>query len=156
MGIGQVMEQVWGLSIEETVNGMPAPGFMLAPSANFVLSVIQMIAVLMFLALTARLGVVLPGKALRIPGQSIRRAWQVTRGHSFSLMMGFISCVLPFLLLTALMRRAGFDYSLADGPLLHIADWLALETMGAVLGLIEVAYLSYCFLHFFPEEMWRD
>ena len=151
-GAGEVMTLFSGFPDTGAAVGPAAPGYMLAPTAKSIISTMQAGAILVFFALSARLGAMLPGKALGSQGLSIRQTWQVTSGHTWSLMMGFIACIVPFLILTALLRRSGFDFSLDDGALLHIADWLVIETMGAVLGLIELAYLTFCFSFFFPAS----
>jgi len=151
-GMGELIPLIWGLPEASGLDGAAPPGTLLSPTPTSIVPGMQVVAFLVFLALSARLSVILPGKALALQGMSIRRAWMVTRGHTWSLMMGFISCVVPFLLLTALLRRSGFDFSLEDGALLHIVDWLAIESMGAMLGLIELAYLTLCFRFFFPQS----
>ena len=152
-GVGQIMTMSTDLEAASLANEASRPGFMLGPNIKSIISGLQVIAVLVFLALSARLSVMLPGKAFGSGGTTIRGTWEATRGHTWGLLMGFLSCIVPFLLLSALMRRAGFNFTLEDGALLHIADWLALETMGAILGLIEIAYLTFCFRFFFPEEV---
>ena len=150
-GVGQLMALTTDIETTGTAGDAATPGFMLGPSAQSIISGLQVIAVLIFLALSARLSVMLPGKAIGDGGQTIKATWEATRSHTWGLLMGFVSCIVPFLLLSALMRRSGFKFTQADGPLLHIADWLALETMGAVLGLIEIAYLTFCYKFFFSE-----
>jgi hypothetical protein len=150
-GISKLMTLMWGLPDVSAADGAARPGLLVAPNARSIIAGMQVIAFLVFLALSARLSVVLPGKALGMRGLTIKRAWDVTRGHTWGLTMGFVACIVPFLILTALLRRSGFNFSLEDGALLHIADWFIIETMGAVLGLIELAYLTFCFRFFFPE-----
>ncbi len=149
--ISKLMTLMWGLPEVGAGGETVGPSFLLAPTAKSIISGMQVIAFLIFLALSARLSVVLPGKALGMRGLTIRRAWDATRGHTWSLTMGFVACIVPFLILTALLRRSGFHFSLEDGALLHIADWFVIETMGAVLGLIELAYLTFCFRFFLPQ-----
>jgi len=123
-----------------------------SPFGPRAIPIVQTVAVILFLALTARFAVMLPGKALRAPDMSLRRVWAVTRGHTWSLLIGTLCCIIPFLVLTAWIRRLGFNYTAADGPLLHVADWLMVETVAALLSLLQIAFLSYCFQFFFPDK----
>ena len=145
-GVYQVMELFLGV-IDGSTDKVKLPT--MARSIN---AWLQVGAFLVFLAVSARLSVVLPGKAFDGQGLTLKRAWKVTRGNTWGVMMGFIACIVPFLVLTALLRRSGFNFSLEDGALLHIADWLVIESMGAVLGLIEMSYLTFCFRFFFPRQ----
>jgi len=132
--------------------GKSAMEVLLTPAGSAAIPFLQTAAVIIFLALTSRLAVVLPGKALRIPDLSIRKAWDATSGNTFNLLMGMFGCFLPFLVLISWVRGMGFNYSAADGPMLHIADWLFVETMAALFSLIQIGYLSYCFQYFFPDQ----
>ena len=149
-GLAQIVKATAGLGAEGSPEQQPVWIYLLSPRGNPLIPFLQTIAIMVFLGLSARLGIVLPAKALARAGFTLKRVWEATRGHSWGLLMGMIFCIAPFFLVTAFLRRLGLHFSLADGPLLHIADWLATETMGTVLGLVEVAYLTHCFLFFFP------
>lgn len=134
------------------VESKSAVEVLFAPLGPAALPFIQTAAVILFLALTARFAVVLPGKALGTPGISLRQTWQVTRGQTWNLLIGTMCCIIPFLLVTAYIRRLGFEFTAADGPLLHVADWLMIESVAALLSLLQIAFLSYCFQFFFPDK----
>lgn len=150
-GLGEFAEQIAAMTGSAS-EGKTGVEVLLAPAGPAALPIIQAVATILIFWLTARLAVILPGKALNLPDMSLRRAWQVTRGHSWGLLMGMFGCIVPFLFLIGGVRGMGFKYSAVDGPFLHISEWLFVESMAALFSLVQISFFSFCFQFFFKRE----
>jgi len=109
-------------------------------------------AVVALVILMTRLGVALPAKAIGVRGLSLKTAWEATKGQTFGLAMGLVLSVFPIALAFAGLRLAGLDFSAVDGSLLHVVDRLTFVFFETLLGLVQVAFLSFSFRFFFPPE----
>jgi len=143
-----IIEAVFGFSNDR----VSAIEYVLSDQGLLASPIVQIFAFVAFLVFALRFGLVLPAKAIGLPGVSLKAAWQATRGQTFGLVVGLLLSVLPVVLAFVGLRLAGFDFSAEDGSVLHVSDRLMFVMFQTLLGLVQVAFLSYSFLFFFPPD----
>ncbi len=114
--------------------------------------IVQIFALVAFFVFATRFGIMLPAKAIGVAGITLKRAWLTTRGQTYGLVVGLLLSVMPIAIAFVGLRLAGLDFSAEDGSLLHILDRLVFVIFETLLGLVQVAYLSFCFMFFFPPD----
>ena len=135
-----------------SLNRHSAVDYVLSDQGLLASPIIQIFAFIGLFVFTTRFGLVLPAKALGLRGVTLRAAWQTTRGQTFGLVIGLLMAVMPIALLFAGVRLAGLDFSVDDGSWLHVLDRLTFVVFETLLGLVQVAFLSYSFRYFFPPD----
>ena len=133
-------------------NRNSAVDYVLSDQGLLASPVVQIFAFIALFLFTTRFGLVLPARAIGLGGVTLRAAWKATQGQSFGLVVGMLLAVMPVALAFAGVRMAGLDFSAEDGSWLHVLDRLTFVLFETVLGLVQVAFLSYSFRHFFPPD----
>ncbi len=150
--LGQLLKLTDTMIFSPGADGQTPVDYLFSQQGLLGFPLLQIAAFIVLVMLTARLGVALPGKALRAAEGTLTGAWKITRGSSWGLFVGTGICVLPYVILVGMLRGTGFDFSPSDGSLLHVLDRLAIQALSMLLGLVEVGFLAHCFLYFFPKS----
>lgn len=149
-GISAIMQYGGTLIFAPADDGRTPVDILFSQQGLLGFPLLQIAAFIVLVILTARLGVVLPARAIEAPEGSLWESWKITSGNSWGLFVGTGICVLPYFLLMGLIRGSGFDFSASDGSLLHILDRVAIQALSMLLGLVEVGFLAQCFRYFYP------
>ena len=148
----QAFKAISALAFGMSCDRNSAIDFVLSDKGLLASPIVQIFAIAVFFIFATRFGIALPAKAIGVRGVTLKAVWQATQGHSYGSVVGMLLSVLPIALVFVGVRLAGLDFSAEDGSLLHILDRLTFVAFETMLGLVQVAFLSYSFLHFFPPD----
>lgn len=99
-----------------------------------------------FLALSARLLLILPATAASDISTTVQASWRATRGQSAALFIGLLACDLPFTAVSAAVDYATFDYEI--NSLESIAAIAVVQVIDLARVVTWTAFMSYAYLEF--------
>ncbi|MFM9864317.1 MAG: hypothetical protein ACKVRO_11990 [Micropepsaceae bacterium] len=99
-----------------------------------------------FLALCARLLLILPATAAGNPSTTFQASWRATRHQGAALVVGLLACDLPFTAISAALDYATFDYEI--NSLGSIAAIAVVQVIDLARVATWTAFMSYAYLEF--------